>query len=152
MQTMRIETNETRFAFRVNGVTVAKRHLEKTIAKGCNGDAQKMLAKYLVIVPFLAQAFQVSENASDSIKYGAAKAKRVYEALGLTKESTVPFMLVCLQMAGLDTDGDMPEGIKQIGQQLREAGFYEGGKRVGPFAQGDREATIIPFPKKPTIH
>lgn len=150
MQTMRIETNETRFAFRVNGVTIAKRHLEKTISQGCNGDAQKMLAKFLVIVPFLTKAFELGEKANESVKYGAIKAKRLYEALGINEDNTVPFMLVCLAQAGMDTDGALPDGIREIGQNLREAGFYEGAP--ASFQQGGRDATIIPFPKKPTLH
>jgi hypothetical protein len=151
MQTMMIETNETRFAFRVNGVTFAKKHLANTLGRDCQDDMSKALAKFLVIVPFLATAFEVSEHASESIKYGAAKAKRMYKALGLNEDNTVPFMLICMAQTGAD---DPNECVAAIGKELRETGFYEGGKRVErPFRQReDNVVNLADHMRKPTLH
>jgi hypothetical protein len=108
-----VEINETRKAFRVNGVTVAKRHLENTL-KFNHDDPEKTLARFLVIVPFLATSFTPDERASASVKYGAAKAKRIYEAIGLNEENTIPFMLVALKQAG----EDVPNVITLDGNNL----------------------------------
>lgn len=143
MNVMKISIEEGAKAFRVNGITFAKRHLVKTMAKDCDGDESKMLAKFLVIVPFLATAFQCSESASESVKYGAVKAKRMYQALNLNEDNIVPFMMVCLAQAG---DLEIP----QVGEGLREAGFY--GENAKPFQQGEAGSNVVPFPRKPTLH
>ncbi len=139
MQTnvMCIQMEQSEKAFRVNGVTLAKRHLLNTLGKDCNGDVDKALAKFFVIVPFLSEAFECPERASASVKYGAFKAKRLYKALGINEENTVPFMLMALSMAG-----DMPdiETLRHMGPEVARS-----------FPQGDRDATIIPFPKR-TLH
>ena len=151
MHVMQVETSETRHAFRVNGVTLAKRHLMATLGKDCDEMGDKVLYKFLTIVPFLHKAYQVNPDAPESIKYGAAKAHRVWEALKLTEDAIVPFMLVCMAQSG--GGDDIPGTVHSMGQQLREAGFYEGGKPVS-FRQGERQtATILPFPgKRPTLH
>jgi len=136
-----ISIEEGEKAFRVNGVTFAKRHLLATMTKG--DDLAKKLARYLAIVPFLATAFEVNENASESIKYGAIKAKRLYKALELTEEATLPFMLVCMAQAG--------EDVRSIGLQVKEAGFDENGKYIRPFQSGERDENNS-FPQKPTLH
>ena len=155
MQTMRIEINEMAKAFRVNGVTFAKRHLASTIGKDCGDNYERMLAKFLVIVPFLAEAFQCPDNASESVKYGAYKAKRLHKALGINSDNKIGFMLMALSQAELGTDPDengMVPGIKALGQELRENGFY-GDRANVPFQQGKRQdATILPFPGKRTLH
>lgn len=141
VMTMDIRIEEASKAFRVNGVTIAKRHLAKTFPKG--DDMSKRLARFLVIVPFLATAYQVSPESSPSIRYTAWKAKRVYEALGIDEDTTVPFMLTFMKLAQQDIDA--------IGSQIREAGFYEGGEPI-PFAQRERRDNVIPFPGKHTLH
>lgn len=147
MQTMHIEIEESAKAFRINGVTFAKRHLINTMTKP-DDDLEKKLARFLVIVPFLATSFTPAEGASDSIKYGAIKAKRLYKALGLNEDNAMPFMLVCMQQAGAD--------LKGIGAEVRKAGFYENGKvnfSTLPFQTGEQEQQADPFPKKkPTLH
>ncbi len=95
---MAVHVEQTARAFRVNGVTLAKRHLIKTLGKD-QPDLDKVLARYLVIVPFLATDFTIPEKASESVRYGAIKAKRVYDAIGLNEDSIVPFMLVFLAQA-----------------------------------------------------
>jgi hypothetical protein len=97
-----VEINETR-----------KRHLENTL-KFNHDDPEKTLARFLVIVPFLATSFTPDERASASVKYGAAKAKRIYEAIGLNEENTIPFMLVALKQAG----EDVPNVITLDGNNL----------------------------------
>ena len=139
---MTVSINETSKAFNVNGVPFAKRHLVNTLSKNSEGDLQKMLAKFLVIVPFLATSYTPHENASESIKYGAIKAKRLYKALGITEDNTVPFMLVALAQAGEDIPG--------VSQSIREAGFYESGEvdiKEPSFPEGSR-----PSPAKRTLH
>jgi len=137
-----ISIEEGEKAFRINGVTLAKRHLLATMTKG--DDLEKKLARYLAIVPFLATAYEVKDNAPESIKYGAAKAKRLYKALELTEEATLPFMLVCMAQAG--------EDVRSIGLQVKEAGFDESGKYIRPFQSGEQEENLL-FPgNKPTLH
>lgn len=146
VHTMRIEVNETAKAFRVNGVTFAKRHLEKTISAGCNGDVQKMLAKFLVIVPYLATSFELSDKASDSVKYGAIKAKRLYKALEINEDNTVPFMLIFMQQAGMEP----AEGVPALGREMRDAGFNNMASAAS-FQDGERD-NVVSFPRKPTLH
>lgn len=145
MEVMRIEIGQSAKAFRVNGVTVAKRHLQKTLGKDCGEDNDKMLAKYLCIVPFLDQAFTVHPESSESVKYGAYKAHRLYKALGINEDNTVPFMLMCLAQAGNIS-------IPDLGGELRAGGFY-GEETKSSFHLGERpSATIIPFPGNQTRH
>ena len=141
---MHVNIEESEHAFRVNGVTYAKRHLLATMKKREDGDIHKTLARYLVIVPFLATAYTVAEDAPESIKYGAIKAKRLYEALELSEDNTVPFMLFAMSQAG--------ENIKEIGEQVRKAGFYEQGTTPnGPFVGRERDEDNS-SPVKPTLH
>jgi hypothetical protein len=122
-EVMAVAVGETRFAFRVNGVTIAKRHLFNTLARATDGRVnEKTLAKYLVIVPYLATGFTLPEKASESVKYGATKAKRLYKALNLNEENTGPFMLAFLQLGEGNIDPN--EQVKEISRSLREAGFY----------------------------
>jgi hypothetical protein len=139
---MTISINETSKAFNVNGVPFAKRHLVNTLSKNSEGDLQKMLAKFLVIVPFLATSYTPHDDANESIKYGAIKAKRLYKALGITEDNTVPFMLVALAQAGEDIPG--------VSQSIREAGFYESGEvdiKDPSFSEGR-----VSQAQKPTLH
>jgi hypothetical protein len=137
-EVMAIAVGETRFAFRVNGVTIAKRHLAKTLGKGQRID-EKILAKYLVIVPFLATAFRLSDDSSESVRYGAIKAKRLYEALHLNEENTMPFMMVFLQLAEMGSGPS--EAVSNLSQDMRQSGFYD------HFPQGQRQS-----PAKRTLH
>lgn len=138
MQTMHIEIEEGAKAFRVNGVTIAKRHLVATLPKH-DDTLDKKLARFLAIVPFLATRYTPDERANESIKYGAVKAKRLYKALGINEDNTVPFMMVCMSQAGAD--------IEAIGEELRSAGIYEEGTNKSPFREGEQRV----FPKR-TLH
>ena len=140
---MRINIEEGEHAFRINGVTYAKRHLLATMKKSEDGDLHKTLARYLVIVPFLATAYTVSEKASESIKYGAIKAKRLYKALELNEDNTLPFMLFAMSQAG--------DSIEDVDNQVRKAGLYKGGHKSGPFWERERDETNS-SPVKPTLH
>ena len=140
---MHVNIEESEHAFRVNGVTYAKRHLLATMKKREDGDIHKPLARYLVIVPFLATAYTVAEDAPESIKYCAIKAKRLYEALELSEDNTVPFMLFAMSQAG--------ENIEEIGAQVRKAGFYERGTINDPFWDRERDEDNS-SPVKPTLH
>lgn len=137
MQVMQISIEESTHAFRVNGVTLAKRHLKASMPKG--DDDEKRLARYLTIVPFLHEAYVPRQDAPESIKYGAYKAHRLYEALGLNHDIVAPFMLMCLTQAG-----DLPTSDN----------FAE---TAAPFQQReqDPQSNVIPFPiqgRKVTIH
>ena len=144
---MKIEVQETRHAFRINGVTLAKRHLEKTMGKETR-EFDKMLAKFLVIVPFLHEAFECPETASESIKYMSTKASGIYNAIGLDEDSSGPFMLVCLQLAG-----DMPtaNNLRKMGPQVART-FGARSEDVS-FHKGERD-NVIPFacPQNATLH
>ncbi len=140
---IRINIEESEHAFRINGVTYAKRHLLATMKKREDGDLHKTLARYLTIVPFLATAYTASEDASESIKYGAIKAKRLYKALELNKENTLLFMLFAMAQAGEDISG--------VSDQVRKAGFYRGGHKSGPFWDRERDENNS-SPVKPTLH
>ena len=142
---LHITIEEAKHAFRVNGVTVAKRHLVSTMTRG--NDLHKKLARYLVLVPFLATAYEVAEDAPEGIKYGSIKAKRLYKALELNDDNQLPFMLFTMEQAG--------ENIHEIGQQVREAGFYQAGN-FRPFQDREDETetrSISSLPsRKPTLH
>jgi len=114
---MHVSVEQAEHAFRINGVTVAKRHLVNKFRKDQN-NPEKLLSKYLVIVPFLATSYQMPDNADDSTKYAVAKAKRLYKALELNDDNIVPFMMVFMQQAGNET-------IDSIGDQL-QASFEPG--------------------------
>jgi hypothetical protein len=137
MPMIAIHVEEGDKAFRVNGVTLAKRHLKATLGKNTD-DMDKVLAKYLTIVPFLHKSYEVPHDASESIKYGAAKAHRLWKAIGLEDDAIVPFML-----AMMTKSGDDPEKmVRDIGKTLRENGFYREG-----FPTGDEGSA-----RKPTLH
>jgi len=141
-EVMTIAVNETKFAFRVNGVTVAKRHLAATIGKG-EHITEKVLARYLVIVPFLATAFRMPNGASESVRYGATKAKSLFKALRITEDNTMAFMMVFLRLA--DDEADSPqEAISAVSQRMRDGGLYTG--KSGSFPTGERQS-----PRK-TLH
>lgn len=141
-QIMQIAVSETAHAFRVNGVTIAKRHLAATLGEGrkVNKVSEKILAKYLVIVPFLATGFVLPDKASDGVKYGYHKAQRLYKAIGLTDDTIAGFMLAFLQIAEMDQSS---ESITALSGELRAGGFY--GDKPS-FQQGERQS-----PKK-TLH
>lgn len=140
MPMIAIHVEEGAKAFRVNGVTLAKRHLKATLGKNTE-DMDKVLAKYLTIVPFLHKSYAVPHNASESIKYGAVKAHRLWKAIGLEDDAIVPFML-----AMMTKSGDDPEKmIKDIGGELRTSGFYREG--LSSFPEGSGEVA-----RKPTLH
>jgi hypothetical protein len=138
MQVMRIEIGESAHAFRVNGVTIAKRHLKASLPDRANEGDDKTLARYLTIVPFLHEAYVPKDDAPECIKYGAFKAKRLYKALGLTQESIAPFMLMCMSQSG-----DLPTADNFV-------------ETAAPFQSREREdSNVIPFPeggRKVTIH
>ena len=142
-EVMTIAVSETEFAFRVNGVTVAKRHLAATIGRSDDSVTEKTLARYLVIVPFLATAFRMPKEASESVRYGAIKAKSLFKALRITEDNTMAFMMVFLRLA--ETDADSPqEAISAVSQRMRDGGFYTG--KSGSFPTGERQS-----PRK-TLH
>ncbi len=117
---MKIEINETAKAF--NETT----------------GADKALAKYLTIVPFLGTSYEHTEDAPEHVKYGAFKAKRLYVALGLNEDNSVPFMLMCVAQSGADPTMD---GIKASGKEALQS-FGEGGFAI----------PATPTGKKPTLH
>ena len=143
MPMIAIHVEEGAKAFRVNGVTLAKRHLKATLGKNTD-DMEKVLAKYLVIVPFLHKSYEVPHDASEGIKYGAKKAHRLWEAIGLEDDAVVPFMLAMMVRAGdIDPEKiDPAEMVMEIGKDLREANFYREG-----FPTGDEGSA-----RKPTLH
>ena len=137
MPMIAIHVEEGAKAFRVNGVTLAKRHLEAALGRH-EKDHDKLLAKYLTIVPFLHKDYQVPHDASESIKYGAKKAHRLWEAIGLEDDAIVPFMLAMMSRSG----DDPVKEVLAIGKALRENGFYREG-----FPVGDEGSA-----RKPTLH
>jgi hypothetical protein len=143
MHCIEISINETPKAFRVNGVTVAKRHLEKTMGRETR-DFEKMLAKFLVIVPFLHKAYEAPEGASESVQYGATKAHALYKALRLTDDAIVPFMLVCLAQANDGRMNNPQEAISRIGAEVSRS-FRPGSERednVISFADARKNRTL----------
>src|SRR4051812_7003631 len=99
MTTKQVYITETDHAFRINGVTVAKRHLAKVLGRA-SPDIEKVLLKYLVIVPHLANEFKLEDQkVSQSVRYGVIKAKRLYKALELDDDSEVAFMTTAARLA-----------------------------------------------------
>lgn len=147
MHVMSITVNETAKAFKVNGVIIAKRHIARSFSD--THDLDKALSKYLTIVPFLSTSFNCPETASEHVKYGAFKAKRLYAALGLNDENVVPFMLMCVAQSGEEPTVQnliktSPPSLNQFGVRKEDVSapdkpsFFNGG-----------EATA---PTKPTLH
>lgn len=65
-------------------------------------DKEKALAKYMAIVPFLADMgdhFRAHHKLGESAAYGLDMAPKLVEALGITEENTIAFMMVCFSQA-----------------------------------------------------
>lgn len=121
MQIIMIEVDEAEKCFRVNGVTIAKRHLGVLFP---NEEMPKALAKYLALVPILAsrRANGLNDNGElEATKYGAVKSTRVFEALALPADAVVPFMTVCAQQA-------MGDGVPVASKQSSPRVTRYGGK------------------------
>ena len=112
-----INVSETKHAMRVNGVTIAKKHLHRCFPDSEN--SHQAIFQYLTIVPFLAEKANVLvERFHDHTLYCAVKAGRIYKALGLDREICIPFMLVCLEGAGNLTEGEGVELARKFGMEM----------------------------------
>ena len=113
---------------RVNGVALEKRHIAAMFP--ATKDQEKALAKYLAIVPFLTEMgdhFRESHQLSECATYGLDMAPALYKALGITEETTIPFMLVCFEVCG--------ESPESMAQQCRDA--------FGKCGEHKREGNVI---------
>lgn len=138
-----INVQETPHAYRVNGVTVAKRHLQKAFPARAH-ETEKLLWTYLVIVPFLHEAYNVPVKAAEHIKYCSVKAHRVFHALNLPNEAILPFMIVALKSAG-----DMND------EEMNQMGIGQFANLTDAFAPSNRDGAdnVVPFPgSKKTLH
>lgn len=125
----------------VNGVSLEKRHVAAMFP--ATPDQEKALAKYLAIVPFLVEMgehFRTTHKLSECTAYAVDMAPALYKALGITEETTIPFMMVCFEICG-----DTPE---TMAQQCRDA-FGACGKQ-----ELKREGNVIQFPTRNghTVH
>lgn len=106
---MRIEVNEMKHAFRVNGVTFSRKRLLELFPMW--GDKETTMYRFLVIAPFLAETKEVEDAPTEQGRYAIYKAKRLHTALGLDGEDrqTIPaFMMAAAQM------GELP--VERIGE------------------------------------
>lgn len=168
MTTMKIEVHETPKAFRVNGVTFAKKYLRELFS-GDDVKDDTRLHMYLATVPdvYLSGAAEtLLENTKDgAAKYGAAKAMRLWNALKLTPGTAKVFSRAAVEMAGEEgkkhvkrrmnellnrLQVENPELYEKV-QELREA-VGDKPKSKADFV-GDADGNnVIQFPKKPTLH
>jgi hypothetical protein len=135
---MKIEIEDNETSFRVNGIELDKSH----IATLFPGEADKGLAKYLCIVPFLherADHFQQYHELSESAAYGIAKAPELVKALGITEVNTIPFMLMCMTQAGED-----PSDLGRLSDECHKA--------FGDCNEPEYEGNVVPFTGKKTVH
>ena len=102
MQAMCITVNEMPHAYRINGVTVAKKHLRELFPSW--GDSQDAFYRYLVLVPFLAETKEPEDTPTKTGFYAVFKAKRIQKALEIYGDVIVGFMMVSAQMGHLDPD------------------------------------------------
>jgi hypothetical protein len=101
---IKIKVEETEKEFKVNGVVLEKEHL---LAVFPGDDAEKALAKYLCIVPFLhekAEHFHKHHKLGEHAKWGVDKSHEVLKAIGVPEEAYIPFMLACMAQAETDPD------------------------------------------------
>lgn len=156
MTTMKIETNETPKAFRVNGVTVAKRHL-RTIFDGDIKDETR-LHMLLTTVPStylsgaaefiiqLGEKVKDRKRGSDSVGYAARKVLRLWTALKLTPGVAEAFTNVAKELAGPEAQKFAKSKEAEIKQRMAELADK-------PDFVGDADGNnVIQFPKKPTLH
>ncbi len=125
-QIVKIEQTETRHAFRINGVTVAKRHLSAFFA-GMKPD-EKTFCRFLVAVPFIALDNSVDLTpVNKTASYMLEKARKINAAIGLNPEIAMGFVVFNCQSAEIDLEhvGDA------IGPYLHDA-FCDCGKRKAP--------------------
>jgi hypothetical protein len=109
---MKVEINEMAKAFRVNGVTLAKRHLRRVFPRHDHKPDDKILAQYLAVVPMV-KDLEITQGQNEAVRYGIFKARKVYIALGLNEDNTVPFIIMAREMAGGFEEEDFLEGMEE---------------------------------------
>ncbi len=89
---MKIDISEAKHSFRVNKITLAKRHLRSVFPKETDKPDDKILAMYLTVVPAV-KDIEPHPNQSEGVRYGIIKARKLVLALGLNEDNTVPFII-----------------------------------------------------------
>jgi hypothetical protein len=109
---MKVEVNEMKHAFRVNGVTFSRKKLGELFPEW--GNEIQTLYRFMVIAPFLAETKEVSDAPTELGRYAIAKAKRIHEALAFPdRDAIAPFMMMAGQMGKIDPDdfGDIATAL-----------------------------------------
>lgn len=155
MHTMKIEANETAKAFRINGVTLAKRHLRDLFA-GDDIQDNTRLGMFLATVPDTyitgAAEFMIEHaKPKSSVYYAAKKVLRLWAALKLTPGIAKPFQMFALELGGADVIQ------KHVARRVREAvkdnpGLAKHFNLGTPPRAETGGDNVIQFPGKPTVH
>ena len=154
-----INVSETKHAMRVNGVTIAKKHLHRCFPD--SESANQAIFQYLTLVPFLTEKAEILlDRFTGHTRYCAIKAARIYKVLGLTKVSCIPFMLVCLERAGDLDEGEGAELAKAFGMEVVQGSSEQEianklGKRMAANAVNDifrKFNSTVSASSKPTMH
>lgn len=113
---IKISVHESKEAFTVNGVEVPKAIVLALFPD--TPDAEKALAKYLSIVPFLhekAEHFHSHHELSENAKWGVDKSHELVAALKLPEEAYIPFMMACMAQAESDPDQVSDQAVAAFG-------------------------------------
>ena len=109
-EVIRLDISETKHAFRVNGVTLAKRHLNHAFTGPSFAVGQQALYQYLAVSLMIAHDEYDparTEGLNASQNYLTKKAFRVEPALGLNdNQAKMAFLFACAKMAGVDVDAE----------------------------------------------
>lgn len=122
----------------VNDVEISKSHLLTIFP----GDEERSIAKFLAVCPVIiamADHFRDWHDLSESAVYALEIAPKLMEAIGITDDTVMPFIAVCLAQAG--------EGPDEIIGQCHKA--FGNCRKSNPEVDGN----VITFPQRNgTLH
>lgn len=130
---IRIDINETKHAFRINGVTFAKKKLSELLPLW--GDDVDSFYRYLVIMPFFATSKDVGSAPTPLGNYAIAKSKRIFDTLELDNNAIPVFMMMAAQMGHIEEEG-FSECLSDLSNQTHDAICNCGVKKSGRIKSG----------------
>ena len=108
---VKLMVSEGKHALRVNGVTLAKRHLRElfpTYDWNENGNVElpekEGFFRMLLLVPFLAKTKDPKDAPTAAGRYFLAKTKRLTKSLNLEAGTVAPFMFAMGELGKLDVE------------------------------------------------
>lgn len=113
---IKVELSQTEKAFRINGVTFAKRRLAELFPAW--EATEQSFCRLLVLTPFIAETRSVEKAPTECGKYTVAKCKRILAALNLPEEHgaiVAAFMVAVGQMGDIE-----PENFSSLMDQAHD--------------------------------